>query len=65
MLTKRIIPCLDVTLDRAGGCVVKGVEFVDLKEAGDLWSSPSVIMKTVRTSLFFWISQLPLTAGKP
>ncbi len=35
MLTKRIIPCLDVTLDRAGGCVVKGVEFVDLKEAGD------------------------------
>jgi cyclase len=35
MLTKRIIPCLDVTLDRAGGCVVKGVEFVGLKEAGD------------------------------
>ena len=35
MLTKRIIPCLDVTLDRAGGCVVKGVEIVDLKEAGD------------------------------
>ena len=33
--TKRIIPCLDVTLDRAGGCVVKGVEFIDLKEAGD------------------------------
>lgn len=35
VLTKRIIPCLDVTLDRAGGCVVKGVEFVDLKRAGD------------------------------
>lgn len=35
MLTKRIIPCLDVTLDRAGGSVVKGVEFVNLKEAGD------------------------------
>lgn len=35
MLTKRIIPCLDVTLDREGGCVVKGVEFVDLREAGD------------------------------
>lgn len=35
MLTKRIIPCLDVTLDREGGCVVKGVEFVDLKQAGD------------------------------
>ncbi|MDO9098230.1 MAG: imidazole glycerol phosphate synthase subunit HisF, partial [Candidatus Methanoperedens sp.] len=28
MLTKRIIPCLDVTLDKEGGCVVKGIEFV-------------------------------------
>ncbi len=35
MLTKRIIPCLDVTLDEAGGTVVKGIEFVDLKKAGD------------------------------
>jgi cyclase len=35
MLTKRIIPCLDVTLDRIGGCVVKGVEFVHLRDAGD------------------------------
>lgn len=35
MLTKRIIPCLDVTLDEAGGCVVKGIEFVDLRRAGD------------------------------
>ncbi len=31
MLAKRIIPCLDV----AGGRVVKGVNFVDLKDAGD------------------------------
>jgi len=31
MLTKRIIPCLDVT----GGRVVKGVNFVNLKDAGD------------------------------
>ncbi len=30
-LAKRIIPCLDVT----GGRVVKGVKFVDLKDAGD------------------------------
>ena len=35
MLTKRIIPCLDVTLDKEGGSVVKGVEFVNLREAGD------------------------------
>ena len=31
MLAKRIIPCLDVT----GGRVVKGVGFVDLRDAGD------------------------------
>jgi cyclase len=31
MLTKRIIPCLDVT----GGRVVKGVSFVNLRDAGD------------------------------
>src|SRR5260370_1394647 len=31
MLTKRIIPCLDV----AAGRVVKGIHFVDLRDAGD------------------------------
>ena len=31
MLTKRIIPCLDVNKGR----VVKGVNFVNLKDAGD------------------------------
>ncbi|WP_456369272.1 imidazole glycerol phosphate synthase subunit HisF [Geoglobus sp.] len=35
MLTKRIIPCLDVTLDENGATVVKGVEFVNLRRAGD------------------------------
>jgi cyclase len=35
MITKRIIPCLDVTLDESGGTVVKGVEFINLKKAGD------------------------------
>jgi cyclase len=35
MLAKRIIPCLDVTLDEKGARVVKGVEFVNLREAGD------------------------------
>ena len=45
MFTKRIIPCLDVK----NGRVVKGVNFVDLKDAGDpveianclLYTSPS------------------------
>ncbi|HEY6010254.1 MAG TPA: HisA/HisF-related TIM barrel protein, partial [Nitrospirota bacterium] len=31
MLTKRIIPCLDVKAGR----VVKGVSFVNLRDAGD------------------------------
>ena len=31
MLAKRIIPCLDVT----GGRVVKGINFVELRDAGD------------------------------
>ena len=31
MLTKRIIPCLDVK----GGRVVKGVRFLELRDAGD------------------------------
>ena len=29
--TKRIIPCLDID----GGRVVKGINFVDIKDAGD------------------------------
>ena len=36
VLAKRIIPCLDVT----GGRVVKGVNFVELRDAGDPWKSP-------------------------
>ena len=35
MLTKRVIPCLDVTIGPDGGRVVKGVEFVNLRRAGD------------------------------
>ena len=31
MLAKRIIPCLDVK----GGRVVKGVQFLELRDAGD------------------------------
>jgi cyclase len=31
MLVKRLIPCLDVR----GGRVVKGVQFVDIRDAGD------------------------------
>ena len=39
MLSKRIIPCLDVDAGR----VVKGVKFVDIRDAGD------AIMKKAQT----------------
>jgi cyclase len=42
MLTKRIIACLDVS----GGRVVKGVQFVDLRDAGD----PAELAKAHSTS---------------
>ncbi len=35
MLAKRIIPCLDVTYRNGKATVVKGVEFVNLRDAGD------------------------------
>lgn len=35
MLAKRIIPCLDVTYDSNIATVVKGIEFVKLRQAGD------------------------------
>ncbi|MEM0503815.1 MAG: imidazole glycerol phosphate synthase subunit HisF [Archaeoglobaceae archaeon] len=35
MVSKRIIPCLDVTYRNGVAKVVKGVEFVNLREAGD------------------------------
>ena len=43
MLAKRIIPCLDVT----GGRVVKGVNFVELRAAGD----PVALTSTSQTVL--------------
>ena len=42
MLAKRIIPCLDVT----NGRVVKGINFIDLKDAGD----PVECAKALRTT---------------
>jgi cyclase len=35
MLTKRIIPCLDVTFREGASRVVKGTRFLDLRDAGD------------------------------
>ena len=59
MFTKRIIPCLDVN----GGRVVKGVNFVDLKDAGDPVEIAKAYDKAGRTSWYFWISQRPRTSA--
>lgn len=61
MLTKRIIPCLDVK----DGRVVKGVNFVDLKDAGDPVEIAAAYDAPVPMNLYFWISQPPLTTGPP
>ena len=54
MHTKRIIPCLDVNRGR----VVKGVNFVDLKDAGDPVEIGRAYDKAGADELIFWISQL-------
>lgn len=42
----RIIPCLDVD----NGRVVKGVNFANLRDAGDRWSWRSATARPARTS---------------
>ena len=49
MLTKRIIPCLDVK----GGRVVKGTSFVDLRDAGDPVELASLYYKEGADELVF------------
>ena len=57
MHTKRIIPCLDVH----NGRVVKGVNFVDLRDAGDPVEIGKAYDKAGEMSWYFWILQLRLT----
>ena len=56
MFTKRIIPCLDVS----NGRVVKGVNFVNLRDAGDPVEIAAAYDKAgADKRLSFWISQPP------
>ncbi len=59
MLAKRIIPCLDVTLDEKGARVVKGVEFVNLRDAGDPVEMAKRYDEEGLMSSFSWTLQLP------
>ena len=58
-LTRRIIPCLDVTAGR----VVKGVNFVNLTDAGDPSRSPAATTSRAPTNSPSWTSPPPATAA--
>ena len=49
MLKNRIIPCLDVK----NGRVVKGINFVDLKDAGDPSNKLKFILMVVQMKFVF------------
>ncbi len=51
MFTKRIIPCLDVN----NGRVVKGINFVNLRDAGDPVEIAAFMIRQVQMRWFFWI----------
>ena len=54
MHTKRIIPCLDVN----GGRVVKGVNFVNIIDAGDPVEIAAAYDSAGADEVVFWILQL-------
>ena len=61
MLTKRIIPCLDIKEGRT----VKGVNFVELRDAGDPVELAKIYSDEGADELVFWILRRPLTSVKP
>ena len=60
MFTKRIIPCLDVK----DGRVVKGVNFVGLKDAGDPVEIAKAYDAQERMNLYFLILRRLPISGK-
>jgi phosphoribosylformimino-5-aminoimidazole carboxamide ribonucleotide (ProFAR) isomerase len=59
MLAKRIIPCLDVK----DGRVVKGVSFINLRDAGNPWRLQGCIMPQGRMKLYFLTSRFRRKQG--
>ena len=55
MFTKRVIPCLDVN----GGRVVKGVNFVNLRDAGDPVEIAAAYDKAGADELVFRTPEIP------
>jgi len=60
-LAKRIIPCLDV----ANGRVVKGVQFVDIRDAGDPVEVARRYDREGADEITFWTLPLPMTTATP
>lgn len=61
MLAKRIIPCLDVD----NGRVVKGVQFVDIKDAGDPVEVAKRYNEQGADEITFWILLPPTMSVTP
>ena len=59
MHTKRVIPCLDVN----NGRVVKGTNFLNLRDAGDPVEVAAQYDEAGADELVFWILQHHLTPG--
>jgi len=60
MLAKRIIPCLDVDKGR----VVKGVNFVNLRDAGDPVETAGITIRKEPMNSYIWTSPLHRTGAK-
>lgn len=60
MLAKRIIPCLDVR----DGRVVKGVNFVNIRDAGDPVELATYYSSRGRMRSSFWTSLPPMRPGR-
>ena len=56
MLKNRVIPCLDVK----NGRVVKGINFVDLKDAGDPVEQAKFTAMVEQMKYVFWILLLQM-----
>jgi len=59
MLAKRIIPCLDIDQGR----VVKGVNFVNIRDAGDPVEQARIYDRMGSDELDFWTSQRLTKSG--
>lgn len=60
MLAKRIIPCLDVK----DGRVVKGIQFLGLRDAGDPVELAKSTARKEPTSSFSWTFRPPMKGAK-